>query len=94
MKLQNLLHVFIVIFLLCACTQQKTAQVEAEKPLLDSVLIYKKEGLKALIKEVDYWGDDTESYWAYGQADSILDCITDYSSTKNRKIEVKAAYTQ
>jgi len=79
MKLQNLLHVFIVISLFCACTQQKTAQVEVEKPLRDSVLIYKKEGLKALIKEADYWGDDTESYWAYGQADSILGCITDYS---------------
>lgn len=91
MKLQNLLHVFIVIFLLCACTQQKTVQIEAEKPLLDSVLIYKKEGLKALIKEVDYWGDDTESYWAYGQADSILDCITDYSQHEESLARIYSA---
>ena len=91
MKLLNLLHVFIAIFLLCACTQQKTAQVKAEKTLRDSVLIYKKEGLKALIKEADYWGDDTESYWAYGQADSILGCITDYSQYEESLARIYSA---
>ena len=31
------------------------------------------------IKVADYWGDDTESYWAFEQANNILDSISDYS---------------
>lgn len=79
MRPQNLLPTFIALSLLCACTQTKTAKVATEKSLRDSVLIYKIQGLKAFIKEANYWGNDTESYWAYEQADSILDSITDYS---------------
>ena len=72
---------FLAICSLSSCTGRNKSESTQQEILSirDSVLIYKIQGLKALIKEVDYWGDDTESYWAYGQADSILDCITDYS---------------
>lgn len=91
MRPQNLLPTFIALSLLCACTQTKTAKVATEKFLRDSVLIYKIQGLKAFIKEANYWGNDTESYWAYGQADSILDCITDYSQYEESLARIYSA---
>lgn len=79
------LHLLIIAFLaissLSSCTGEKkseSAQQEASG-IRDSVLIYKIQGLKAFVKEADYWGDDTESYWAYGKANEILDSITDYT---------------
>ena len=82
MKPQHLLIIaFLAICSLSACTsgnKSESARQEATC-IRDSVLIYKIQGLKALIKEADCWGDDTESYWAYEQADSILNSITDYS---------------
>lgn len=78
-------HLLIIVFLaicsLSSCTggnKSESAQQETSS-IRDSVLIYKIEGLKAFIKEADYWGDDTESYWAYGKANEILDSITDYT---------------
>lgn len=76
-----LITAFLAICSLSSCTggnKEATVQQEASS-IRDSVLIYKIEGLKAFIKEADYWGDDTESYWAYGKANEILDSITDYT---------------
>lgn len=68
----------LAIICMCACSQNRSVS-NNQIPTRDSVLIYKKQGLQELIKVADYWGDDTESYWAFEQADSILNTITDYS---------------
>lgn len=77
----SLIIAFLAICSLSSCTggnKSESARKEISS-IRDSVLIYKIEGLKAFIKEADYWGDDTESYWAYGKANEILDSITDYT---------------
>ena len=58
---------------------------------IDSVLVYKINGLKEFIKVADYWGDDTESYWAFEQANAILDSITDYSKYEESLARIYAA---
>lgn len=57
----------------------------------DSVLIYKTQGLKEFLKVADYWGDDTESYWAFEQANKILDSISDYSKYEESLARIYAA---
>ena len=82
MKPQHLIIIaFLAICSLSACTGGNKSESARQEVtcIRDSVLIYKIQGLKALIKEADCWGNDTESYWAYEQADSILNSITDYS---------------
>lgn len=88
-----LITAFLAICLFSSCTggnKEVTAQQRVSS-IRDSVLIYKIQGLKAFIKEADYWGSDTESYWAYGQADSILDCITDYSQYEESLARIYSA---
>ena len=91
--LHLLTFAFLAICSLSACTggnKEATAQQKTSS-IRDSVLIYKIQGLKAFIKEADYWGYDTESYWAYGQADSILNCITDYSQYEESLARIYSA---
>lgn len=55
--LHLLIIAFLVICSLSSCTgrnKSESAQQEASS-IRDSVLIYKIEGLKAFIKETDYW---------------------------------------
>ena len=78
MNIKSCLFIFLAFICICACSQSRAVS-NSQTPLRDSVLIYKKQGLQELIKVADYWGDDTESYWAFEQADSILNSITDYS---------------
>ena len=94
MKAQHLLIIaFLAFCSLSACTGENNSESAQKEPssIRDSVLIYKIQGLKAFIKEADYWGNDTESYWAYGQADSILDCITDYSQYEESLARIYSA---
>jgi hypothetical protein len=53
--------------------------------------VYKIQGLKEFIKVADYWGNDSESYWAYEQANNILDSISDYSKYEESLARVYAA---
>lgn len=78
MNIKSCTFIFLAFICICACSQSRAVS-NSQTPLRDSVLIYKKQGLQELIKVADYWGDDTESYWAFEQADSILNSITDYS---------------
>ena len=57
----------------------------------DSVLIYKIQGLKDFVKVADHWGDDTESYWAFEQANNILDSISDFSKYEESLARIYAA---
>lgn len=82
--------IFSVMTLLCACTQRTTTS-NLDVSVRDSVLIYKIQGLKEFIKEADYWGDDIESYWAFKQADSILNTITDYGKYEESLARIYAA---
>lgn len=70
---------FCVLFMCVSACKQNRPVSNNQGSLRDSVLIYKTQGLRELIKVADYWGDDTESYWAFEQANNILDSITDYS---------------
>ena len=77
-----------------ACTPQSTVSSNQECTI-DSVLMYKIKGLKEFIKFADYWGWDTESYWAFDKANAILDSISDNSNYDEfHRIELKAAYSQ
>lgn len=76
MNIKSCTFIFLAFICICACSQSRAVS-NSQTPLRDSVLIYKKQGLQELIKVADYWGDDTESYWAFEQADSILNSITD-----------------
>lgn len=78
MNIKSCTFIFLALISICACSQNKIVS-NSQTSLRDSVLIYKKQGLQELIKVADYWGDDTESYWAFEQADSILNSITEYS---------------
>ena len=78
MNIKSCLFILLAFICICACSQSRAVS-NSQTPLRDSILIYKKQGLQELIKVADYWGDDTESYWAFEQADSILNSITDYS---------------
>lgn len=75
---------------LSACKQNRPVS-NHQTSIRDSVLIYKAQGLKEFIKVADYWGDDTESYWAFEQANNILDSITDYSKYEESLARIYAA---
>ena len=75
---------------LSACKQNRPVS-NHQTSIRDSVLIYKTQGLKEFIKVADYWGDDTESYWAFEQANNILDSITDYSKYEESLARIYAA---
>ena len=75
---------------LSACKQNRAVS-NHQTSIRDSVLIYKTQGLKEFIKVADYWGDDTESYWAFEQANNILDSITDYSKYEEALDRIYAA---
>lgn len=82
---------FCVLYMcLSACTQNRTT-INSKIQLRDSVLIYKTQGLREFIKVADYWGDDTESYWAFEQANNILDSISDYSKYEESLARIYAA---
>ena len=86
-----------IIILVCilACIVGACSKVQSssniQNPARDSVLIYKTQGLREFIKVADYWGDDTESYWAFEQANNILDSITDYSKYEESLARIYAA---
>lgn len=72
-----------------ACTPGNAA-VGSNATARDSVLMYKVQGLREFIKVADCWGDDTESYWAYEVADSILNTV-DYSRYEDGLARIYAA---
>ena len=71
--MKALFHFLHIAFTcMIACTPGK-AVADNQHSIKDSILTYKVQGLKEFIKTADYWGNDTESYWAFEQADSLLD---------------------
>lgn len=78
MKYNILGVLFVIVSCSCANANHKLVP-NNQNSIRDSVLIYKIQGLKEFIKVADYWGNDTESYWAFEQANNILDSISDYS---------------
>ncbi len=82
---------FCVLFMCLSACKQNRAVSNHQTSIRDSVLIYKTQGLKEFIKVADYWGDDTESYWAFEQANNILDSITDYSKYEEALARIYAA---
>ncbi len=82
---------FCVLFMCVSACKQNRPVSNNQGSLRDSVLIYKTQGLRELIKVADYWGDDTESYWAFEQANNILDSITDYSKYEESLARIYAA---
>ena len=75
---------------LSACKQNRPVS-NNQTSIRDSVLIYKIQGLKEFIKVADYWGDDTESYWAFEQANNILDSISDSNKYEESLARIYAA---
>ena len=57
----------------------------------DSILIYKVQGLKEFIKAADYWVHDTESCWAFEQADSLLDSVLNLDNYEESLARIYAA---
>ena len=82
---------FSVLFMCLSACKQNRPVSNHQTSIRDSVLIYKTQGLKEFIKVADYWGDDTESYWAFEQANNILDSITDYSKYEEALARIYAA---
>ena len=82
---------FSVLFMCLSACKQNRPVSNHQTSIRDSVLIYKTQGLKEFIKVADYWGDDTESYWAFEQANNILDSITDYSKYEESLARIYAA---
>ena len=82
---------FCVLFMCLSACKQNRPVSNHQTSIRDSVLIYKTQGLKEFIKVADYWGDDTESYWAFEQANNILDSITDYSKYEESLARIYAA---
>lgn len=82
---------FCVLFMCLSACKQNRPVSNHQTSIRDSVLIYKTQGLKEFIKVADYWGDDTESYWAFEQANNILDSITDYSKYEEALARIYAA---
>jgi hypothetical protein len=88
--MKNAILVCLVACIVGACSKIRTASND-QIPVRDSVLIYKTQGLREFIKVADYWGDDTESYWAFEQANNILDSISDYSKYEESLARIYAA---
>lgn len=91
MKTKFCLLLSLAFICLVSCGQNRTHNQTNEISIRDSVLIYKIQGLKEFIKDADYWGDDTESYWAFGQANDILDSISDDSEYDESLARIYAA---
>ena len=90
MKTKFCLFFFVISICLSACKHNSPIP-NNENPIRDSVLIYKIQGLKEFIKVADYWGDDTESYWAFDKASAILDSISDNSNYEESLARIYAA---
>lgn len=88
--MKNAILACLIACILGACSKIKSTP-NAQIPIRDSVLIYKTQGLREFIKVADYWGDDTESYWAFEQANNILDSISDYSKYEESLARIYAA---
>ena len=88
--MKNVILVCILACIVGACSKVQSSS-NIQNPARDSVLIYKTQGLREFIKVADYWGDDTESYWAFEQANNILDSITDYSKYEESLARIYAA---
>mgnify|MGYP003434088287 FL=1 len=87
----NVLGILFVI-ICCSCSNVNNKLVSNNQiSIRDSVLIYKIQGLKEFTEVADYWGDDTESYWAFEQANNILDSISDYSKYEESLARIYAA---
>lgn len=91
MKIRYYCVLFCVLFMYLSACKQNRPVSNNQGSLRDSVLIYKTQGLREFIKVADYWGDDTESYWAFEQANNILDSITDYSKYEESLARIYAA---
>lgn len=91
MKIRYYCVLFCVLFMYLSACKQNRPVPNNQGSLRDSVLIYKTQGLREFIKVADYWGDDTESYWAFEQANNILDSITDYSKYEESLARIYAA---
>lgn len=90
MNLKSCFLSFLIIICMCSCSQNRAA-FNNQTSTRDSVIIYKKQGLQKFIEVADYWGNDTESYWAYDQANAILDSITDYSKYEESLARIYSA---
>ena len=90
MKIKSCLLLCIIIMCASACKQIRPVSNNLNS-VRDSVLIYKIQGLREFIKVADYWGNDTESYWAFEQANNILDSISDYSEYEESLARIYAA---
>ena len=90
--MKNAILACLIACILGACSKIKSTS-NAEIPIRDSVLILKTQGLREFIKVADYWGDDTESYWAFEQANNILDSISDYSKYEESLARIYAAWS-
>ena len=62
--MKNAILACLIACILGACSKIKSTS-NTQIPIRDSVLILKTQGLREFIKVADYWGDDTESYWAF-----------------------------
>ena len=81
----------VILTCLSSCKHSSATASNKSCTTRDSVLVYKIQGLKEFIKVADYWGNDSESYWAYEQANNILDSISDYSKYEESLARVYAA---
>jgi len=81
----------VILTCLSSCKHSSATASNKSYTTRDSVLVYKIQGLKEFIKVADYWGNDSESYWAYEQANNILDSISDYSKYEESLARVYAA---
>lgn len=81
----------VILTCLSSCKHSSATASNKSYTTRDSVLVYKIQGLKEFIKVADYWGNDSESYWAYEQANNILDSISDYSKYEESLASVYAA---
>lgn len=81
----------VILTCLSSCKHSSATASNKSYTTRDSVLVYKIQGLKEFIKVADYWGDDTESYWAFEQANNILDSISDYNKYEESLARIYAA---
>ena len=90
--MRTIFYLLLNVAFVCsvACTPQNSVS-STQDSTMDSVLVYKINGLKEFIKVADYWGDDTESYWAFDKASAILDSISDNSNYEESLARIYAA---
>ena len=90
--MKTIFYLLLNVAFICsvACTPQSPIS-RNQDCAIDSILVYKIKGLKEFIKVADYWGDDTESYWAFDKANAILDSISDKSKYEDALAYIYAA---